>query len=164
MVQDASSVHHAAGGDDDAGPALGVDRLGFIGGPCQLHKRAGQRLCHTGQLGLAEVVLPLMATEDRHCLDGHRRVDPDRHLGHPTGRHQRAQQVDELLGAAHCERGDQHHAAASDGLVHHALQFLERTCLRMVTVAVGAFTDKIVARGRWGRVVVERCVVAADVS
>ena len=37
VVEDPPSVHHAAGGDHDPSPIMGVDRLRFLGGPRHPH-------------------------------------------------------------------------------------------------------------------------------
>ena len=142
---------------------MGVDRLRLGRRLRHSHKRRGQRLGHAGHLRLREIMFRHMPAKHLGRLDRHWRIDPDGDLGQATGGHQGAEQVDELLAAADRKRRHEHHAAPGQRLLRHCLQLVERSTGGMIAVAIGALADEVVAGGSGQGIVVERCVVTADI-
>ena len=163
MMEDPPAVHHTAGGDDDPGPFVGVDRLRFLRCPRHPHPGRRHRVGHPLHPRLGEVMLLDVPPEHLGGLDRHRRIDPHRDFREPAGRHERAEKIDQLLATADGERRHEHHAAALDRLLRDGLELVERSAGGVVTVAIGALAHEDIARRRGHRIVVERGIVAADV-
>ena len=58
------------------------------------------------------------------------------------------QQVDQLLCPADGERRDEHHTAPFDGPLDNFFETRQQVDFWMVSVAVGAFADQVIARRR----------------
>ena len=166
MVEDPARLRHPRRGDDHRGALQRVQRLRFAHVPDIAHHGEVEQVRRGGHQPFTLIEDLGMHAEDGGRVDRERAVDIDRHIGNPPGAMQLVQAVDDLLGPAERERGDQHLAAAGRGAAHRLAQpvFRGRNGL-VVAVGVGGFDDEGVDRSRRGLGVTnDRQAGAADVT
>ena len=170
MVADAARVAHAGGGDNHLGRLVRVEHLGLLQGLGHVEPREGE---HVGAVphqlqGLVVQVAPQVSGEDGGGLAGQGGVDIHREVLH--GFHQMllldaAQEVEDLLGAAHGEGGDDDVAAPAQGAVNDLGQLGGvAPHLLVVPVAVGGLHDHVVRPGEQHRVPEDGLVEVADIA
>ena len=147
MVLDAPGLHHARGGDDDAGPVVGVESFGIV-----YVAHVGELVKAEGILGAldegADVLVEVLVMQPVDVGGGqcqwtvHEALD----VGQVAGAFQPVQGIDDLLRPADGEGGDQQLASAFGAGVldnHHQL-LLGLFQGGVQPVAVGGLGDDVV--------------------
>jgi len=150
---DAPAGAHAAAGDDDGAALDAVERHGFVGalGGAQ----DGQPLADLGGAGAAHVFavdvgdLADVLQVDVVGLGGHGAVEVDDLLRQAAFLVKASEVVDQVLRAAHGERGDQHVASFVVRSLEDAGQFQQGLVgVAVIAVAVGGFQQHHVGAGQ----------------
>ena len=170
VVADAARVAHAGSGDDDLGGGIQVQSLGLLAG--LRHPEVGKvehmgAVLHQLQSVLVEIAVKVPG-EDSGGLLGQGRVNVDGEIR--VGLHESPvldlpDKVEELLGAAHGEGGDDDVSAPAEGLVNDLRQVVGiAPDLGVVAVAVGGLHDDVVRPGDGAGVPNDGLVHVADVA
>ena len=150
MVADTARVAHTGSGDNDLGGLVHVQQLGLVYRLGQVQTGEAEHMgavLHQRQSVLVQIA-PQIAAENRGGLLGQRAVHVHREV--LDGRDQifvldLADKVQQLLGAAHGEGGDDHVAALAQRLVDDLRQLAGvAPHLGVIAVAVGGLGEHIV--------------------
>ena len=166
VVLDPPAVGHARTRDDDGAVLDLVDRHGLLGrlGHVQVGQaeRIGRLRPHTAGILIEQAMMPSI---DGHHLGRHRAVQehsPARQLprlpvpGEP---------VQQFLGAAHRERGNQHVAPVAPGMLEDLAQLADGVrAVAMVAVAVGGFHQQQVGLLHHGGIAQDGRALRAQVA
>ena len=169
VVADAAGVAHPAGRKDDLGGRVRVDRPGLVAGDAdpQPRERDGVGAGVQQGLGLGVKAGLVGVPENAGGLDGQGAVDVHREIavaGHQVFLLDLADEIEQLLGAAHRKAGDDHVAAPVKGALQDLHQLPDVIGAgRVAAVAVGGLHDDVVRLGQVGGVFQDGLVQVADV-
>ena len=160
VVAHPAGLHHAAGADDDAGLLRSIQALALLRFAYERYSGKGE------EVGVAVQFITHFGPEERGVpaddvggTDGQRAVHEDRYARQAPRVAQGVQRVEDLLGLADAERGDDEPALAINANAGHMPKqfFLGFGHVGMFTVAVSALADDRIGlrkgRRRWQQAV-----------
>ena len=161
VVEDPSSRHHAAGGDDHRGPAHAVQGHALLLGVDQVERPLR---APAPKLFFGKAVLPTVLLVNLRGLERHGAVEVDRHTRQLAARHQQLQEVNDLLGPSDGEGGDQENPSATQHLASEDLELRIHVFIAVAPVSISRLQDEIIGFRRGDGVGIDRHPVASNVS
>ena len=159
VVHHASARGHAAGGDDDHRPMLGIQGARFVRG---IDDRC--RVAHRITLLGRQSVLVTMPVVDPRRVGGHRAVQVDGQVVNDAALLEQVDAIHQVLGPPDRESRNHHHAAARRRAVDDLAQLDQGIAGLVQAIAVGRFHHQIVGTGNTRRCSQNQIVRAADVA